>query len=127
MSSAEHEPTPEEVAQAIFAFAAQLMGQGVSDKDVETQLINKGLGREEALLVIRKLHEAGGYSLKDVGRKNMIYGALWCVGGLIVTIVTYAMAAAEPHGGSYVVAWGAVVFGAIQFIRGMNQVTNKPT
>ncbi|WP_020471308.1 hypothetical protein [Zavarzinella formosa] len=50
----------------------------------------------------------------------MLYGALWCGGGIIVTLGTLAMAAG---GGSYVVAWGAIIFGAIQFFRGMSQAS----
>jgi hypothetical protein len=45
-----------------------------------------------------------------------LYGGLWCVGGIIVTAVTYS---AASGGGSYVVAWGAILFGAIQFFRGL--------
>ncbi len=46
----------------------------------------------------------------------MVFGALWCIGGIVVTVVTYSAAAS---GGTYVVAWGAIVFGAIQFFRGL--------
>ncbi len=51
-------------------------------------------------------------------KKAIIRGALWCVGGLIVTVVTYG-AASGPGGGTYVVAWGAILFGGIQFCRGL--------
>jgi hypothetical protein len=50
----------------------------------------------------------------------MIFGGLWCVGGILVTAVTFA-GAAGAGGGTYVVAWGAILFGAIQFFRGMSQ------
>ena len=56
------------------------------------------------------------------GKKNMLYGALWCIGGIVVTAATYD--AAEP-GGAYVVAWGAIVFGAIQFFRGLMQSSSE--
>src|SRR5205807_1879481 len=36
--------------------------------------------------------------------KNMLYGGIWCVGGTIVTVGTYA-AASSGGGGRYVVAW----------------------
>jgi hypothetical protein len=42
-----------------------------------------------------------------------------CIGGLIVTAVTYSNASNE--GGTYVVAWGAIVFGGYQFIKGIYQ------
>jgi hypothetical protein len=52
----------------------------------------------------------------------MMFGALWCIGGLLVTVLTY-QAAAGGEGGKYVVAWGAMLFGAIQFFRGVMQTS----
>jgi hypothetical protein len=46
----------------------------------------------------------------------MLYGGLWFFGGLIVTIVSFN---AASGGGSYVVAYGAIIFGGIQFFRGL--------
>jgi hypothetical protein len=43
----------------------------------------------------------------------MLDGALWCGGGILVTFVTYSM------GGPYIIAWGAIIVGAIQFFRGL--------
>jgi len=50
--------------------------------------------------------------------KQMISGALWCVGGLFVTIYTFVSAVNSPVGGVYIVTWGAIVFGARQYFRG---------
>ena len=52
------------------------------------------------------------------GRRLMRRGAIWCVGGMLVTGVTYASAVNSPTGGTYFVAWGAILFGALQFYRG---------
>jgi hypothetical protein len=49
--------------------------------------------------------------------RDMAVGALWCIGGIVVTAVTYSSAAAG--GGRYIVAWGAIVFGGIQFLKGL--------
>jgi hypothetical protein len=48
--------------------------------------------------------------------KRMLNGSLWCGGGIFVTVITYAMSA---NGGTYVVAWGAIVFGGLQFFQGL--------
>ncbi len=45
----------------------------------------------------------------------MTYGALWFIGGLVVTVATYA---AAIGGGTYVIAYGAIIYGIVQFIRG---------
>ena len=51
--------------------------------------------------------------------RDMLVGGLWCLGGIIVTVVTYSSVANSPGGGTYVVAWGAILFGALRFIRGL--------
>jgi hypothetical protein len=54
----------------------------------------------------------------------MLHGALWCGGGILVTVFTYA---AASGGGTYVVAWGAIVFGAIQFFKGVANRNKHPS
>lgn len=49
-------------------------------------------------------------------RKNLLTGALWCGGGLAFSFISYYMAIA---GGRYVVATGAIIWGAIQAIKGL--------
>jgi len=44
-------------------------------------------------------------------------GAIWFAGGCAVTAATYL--AAGDGGGRFFIAWGAVIFGAIQLIRGL--------
>jgi len=60
---------------------------------------------------------------RKVGLKNMLTGGLWCAGGLVVTIGTLA---ASDRGGMYFVAWGPVIFGAIQFFKGLGQFVSAP-
>ena len=55
---------------------------------------------------------------RSAAEKQMLHGVLWCAGGIIVTLGTYVAAASSPFGGTYFVAWGAIVFGAVQFFRG---------
>jgi hypothetical protein len=52
------------------------------------------------------------------GGRDMVVGAIWCIGGILVTALTYGAAATNPGGGQYVIAYGAIIFGAIQFLRG---------
>lgn len=55
---------------------------------------------------------------KATGKKNMVVGSLWFIGGSLVTILTFSVASG---GGSYIVAWGAILFGAFQFLQGLVQ------
>ena len=47
----------------------------------------------------------------------MLFGALWAVGGTIVTVFSYGSASG---GGKYVVFWGAILFGVVDFLIGLN-------
>ena len=79
---------------------------------------------------VRDLNGAEGYisgrtqiraiaeKTKALARKNMIGGALWCIGGIAVTVYTYG---ASSSGGTYIVAWGAILFGFVQLVQGIYQ------
>ena len=49
-------------------------------------------------------------------KRNMIVGGAWCGGGIAVTAITYMNASG---GGTYVVTWGAIIFGGYQFLKGL--------
>jgi hypothetical protein len=49
-------------------------------------------------------------------QQDIWVGAAWLVGGLLVTVWSYA---ATSGGGRYVIAYGAVVYGAIRLLRGL--------
>jgi len=53
------------------------------------------------------------------GLRNMAIGAIACLIGIAVTAGTYS---AASSGGHYVVAWGAIVFGGFQFLKGLFQL-----
>jgi hypothetical protein len=55
-------------------------------------------------------------ALRAAATKDMVVGGLWCGGGILVTALTYS---AASGGGTYVVAWGAIIFGGVQFVRGL--------
>lgn len=107
--------------RAVYEFAASQVVSGKSKSQVEQALLEKGMDVESAKIVTSTVFRMHNDAMSDAGKKNMLYGLLWCVGGAIVTAVTYQMAASSPSGGRYVVAWGAIVFGAIQFLRGAAQ------
>ena len=53
------------------------------------------------------------------GMRNMMVGGIICLVGTVITIGTYA--AASNGGRHYFIAWGAIIFGGIQFLQGMFQ------
>lgn len=67
-----------------------------------------------------------GIDIHSRHMKNALLGLMWCVGGSVVTFYTYQQAMANPMGGKYLVAWGAVVFGFFQFVSGLTGlITNR--
>jgi len=56
--------------------------------------------------------------LAEKYKKKMIFGFFWFIGGIIVTAVTYNAAASSPSGGRYFIAWGAILFGFFDMVRG---------
>jgi hypothetical protein len=60
---------------------------------------------------------AAAAARRAAGERNMLVGGLICVVGIVITAATYSSAA--NGGGRYVVAWGAIIFGALRFFRGM--------
>jgi len=55
---------------------------------------------------------------RAVAVRNMRNGAVWFILGVVVTVGTMTIAS---NGGTYVVAWGAIIFGGIQFVQGLFQ------
>lgn len=109
----------QELVNQIYGFTADMLfNQKKSVEETKAALIGNGLKPEDADIVISNLQNQYKQEKKEAGNKNMLYGALWCVGGLLVTFLTYS---AASNGGTYVVAWGAVIFGAIQFFKGVFQ------
>jgi hypothetical protein len=82
---------------------------------VKRILVDDGLDEASALAVVTNLDNQITKAKKERANKDMLYGALWCIGGTVFTLVSYSSA----YGGvSYVITWGTILFGGIQFLEG---------
>ena len=101
--------TQEEAVNSIYNYAARLL---VEEKrtadDVIEILVREGLDQESASIVVSNLQGQIKKAKKEQGGKNMLYGALWCIGGIVATAANIGF-----------IFWGAIVFGGIQFIIGL--------
>jgi hypothetical protein len=50
-------------------------------------------------------------------KKSMLFGALCCSVGITANAMTYSGTASTEEL-TYVIAWGAIIFGGIQIVRG---------
>ena len=114
---------PQEMVEQVYELTANLLfKQKKTTVETKQILIQQGLTAEAADAIISNLQQQRKQAKNKAARKNMLHGILWCVGGLLVTLLTYNMA---EEGGRYVVAWGAVIFGAYQFFKGFMQWVNE--
>jgi hypothetical protein len=99
----------QEAVNQLYDFAADLMvNQNKSSEEVTNALIEKGLSQDAAFTIVNNLEDEIRKAKKERAGKDMLYGALWCIGGTIATISNIGF-----------IFWGAILFGAIQFIKGL--------
>lgn len=137
MSGAAPDEETRRVIAALFAHADQLLNAGKTPAEVERELMAKGLAREPASAIVEKVvsvrarqalerdHQAAQVAAASSGDAggNIALGAIICVVGILVTVFSYS---AASGGGTYVVAWGAIVFGAIRMFKGFAQAGSSP-
>lgn len=113
-----------------YTYARQQWSSSVITKEVLVNLlVEKGMSKSGANALANTI--ANGYvadgqehdsrtieDADDKGTKDMILGALWCVGGAVATVISYSSASA---GGHYYIWWGAILFGGIQFLKGLSK------
>jgi len=115
------------LAREAYVEAFQALRRGASAGDAASQVAALGLDPASAASVVANIQRfkrdlTAAYRAADLKAAGL--GALWCVGGILVTALTYA---AASGGGTYLVAWGAVVFGAIQAVRGLLHTMRSAT
>lgn len=81
---------------------------------MENKNVFEPLGEEPAQNTAENTAET--IEARAEARKNLIAGALWCLGGLIFTFASYYFASA---GSRYFIATGAIIWGAIQAAKGL--------
>ena len=113
--------TQEEMIQAVYKYAGELVKGGLSAAQVEGKLMARGLDRASASFIVDNVFSIRTKAIRDTAKRKMVHGALWCIGGLAVTLAGFIVAS---EGERLILASGAVIFGAIQFLRGLFQYTN---
>ncbi|MBY0526954.1 MAG: hypothetical protein K2R98_26410 [Gemmataceae bacterium] len=109
--------TPRKGDEAAYAYARQLLENGFSEEDVHEKLLKLRLDSATASDYVAELSDmcrsgkkanigdirrSPSDVLRERARRNMVYGAFWLGGGLIVTFGTHALFARD--GGGWVFA-----------------------
>jgi hypothetical protein len=125
--------------ESLFDHVLDCLDRGSSKSEVRKQLIAMGYSATDAEACVEEVAEwrqqnGGNLNISKYPpapgianpgaagggfNTNMWVGALICVVGIVITLGTCM--AANERGGSVTIAWGAIVFGAIQFFRGLSQ------
>lgn len=111
-----------DVLERAMSYAKDVLRQGMSRAAVEEVLRAQGFDAAAASSIVERADRMKN-ERRVAGRRHMIMGAFICVIGIALTAFTYSSVAEK--GGTYIVWWGAIVFGAIQFFRGLAQMTDK--
>jgi len=99
---------------SIWAYAFDQKYLGKNNEELYKLLINKGLDDTNSKIIIEKLEEAST-KLKNTYDSEMLTGGLVFFIGVFVTLATLNNAI---NGGSYIIAWGAILFGGFRFYNG---------
>lgn len=107
-------PESQEVANQLYNYAANLLvHQNKSAYDTKAALIEKGLGTKDAEYIVNTIEEQIEEAKHEKAKKDMLYGALWCIGGTALTFANVGF-----------IFWGAILFGGIQFFRGLININS---
>lgn len=88
-------------------------------KDVTAMLVEGGFTETEASGLVGNILQGirrRQTEREAAARKDMLIGGIILVIGIAITVITHYNASG---GGTYVVAWGAMLVGAIRFFSGM--------
>jgi len=104
--------------EEVYEVARKHIRSGASAQEVQSLLVGRGINPQAAASVVKNVIQMRSESKGPggAGVKNMMVGGLICLVGTAATVMSYM---AASSGGTYVVAWGAIVFGAIQFCYGL--------
>jgi hypothetical protein len=130
-------------AVAAHGYGSLLLQGGMSSADARKKLMGFGLNKEAATVLIAELlnptvppvsesNTADGDAptlaelekrmMREAGMKNMAIGGMIAILGGAFTIASYWLAL-QGGVGAYVVAWGAILFGALMFLKGAAQAS----
>ena len=102
---------------ALYKLAAMELANKQSPKVVSRKLTDQGVTPAVANRIVDETQKLFNKANADKYKKRMTRGLLWTVVGIILTCGT--MAFASNLGGKYVLFYGAIIYGIIDFLVGL--------
>lgn len=99
--------------QLVIYATTQLKIMKKSKQEVNKELIEKGLPADVASMVVNKVSSKLDENRKENATKDMVFGGLWMVGGILATVANFGY-----------IFWGAILYGLIQFGRGFVNIAD---
>jgi hypothetical protein len=119
-------PEEQKAIDKLTKAVASDLASGKKKQTIVKTLVKSGWSEDTANQYVDNVERAirdyrespeGRKVMADKYARHMLYGILWAVGGGAVTIVTFSLA--SEQGGTYFIAWGAILFGIIDFFKGL--------
>ena len=102
---------------AVWKYIFDQKEKEAPNREIIKGLEELGLDESNAILLLSNL----AYKLKEeIARhhQKVVFASASFLIGLLVTIITYTIA--QSSDGTYIVAWGAILFGGIRFFTGIS-------
>ncbi len=110
--------------EAAYRAAAEQVHLGANPVRVQAQLARQGLDARQAATFVNDLEQTKLRARRDIAQKKMVVGALWFFSGIMATFVSY-QSAWFLGGGVFIISWGTIIFGAVQFFRGLSELPQQ--
>jgi hypothetical protein len=95
--------------EALHLYARDLyFNQNFTASEVKNALLKNNVEEDLAAEIISKLEKEFRAMRSDEANKQMLYGIFWCAGGIAATAADIGY-----------IFWGAIVFGAVKFFKGL--------
>jgi len=111
----EEELNKEKFEKSIWLLVFDEKKKGKSNEEIIVDLLDTGLSNYQATIIVENM-EIAAMALLDKSENQMLKSGIFFIIGLIVTIFTYTSAL---NGGTYIIAYGAIIFGGYRCIEGM--------
>ncbi|MBI5953253.1 MAG: hypothetical protein HY865_16480 [Chloroflexi bacterium] len=101
----------------LFEYAAMELAANKPNREIEKSLLNRGVSLETARQIINDAKYAVKKARREKYKKRMTRGFSLIVVGVIITGCTFVFA--DSLGGKFVLFYGAIIFGVIDFVVGL--------